>query len=220
MTSGHRKGTLYTLQHYFRTFWRGYNTSAWLASSMVAQFIDLGQPLWASSHSSKFSLDRALVYFYDCKCILWMNSFTELIHSEAHIVFSEALTDTKAISNLKLLPPYMVVFHFIPYWLSIFHTVVWSSLHFPSPVNRFSTCAICCAYFHHIFTISIIIIRISSYYNKFLILNKKFKFHCHFLPVQNGSFIIPLNFFIQNAQHLHSFHMLNMQYRVHSISTV
>lgn len=36
MTSGHRKGSLYTLQHYFRTFWRGYNSSAWLASSMVA----------------------------------------------------------------------------------------------------------------------------------------------------------------------------------------
>lgn len=53
-----------------------------------------------------------------------MDNFTELIHSEAHIVFSEALTDTKAISNLKLLPPYMVVFHFIPYWLSIFYVVV------------------------------------------------------------------------------------------------
>lgn len=165
MTSGHRKGTLYTPQHYFRTFWRGYNTSAWLASSMVAQFIDLGRPLWASSHSSKFSLDRALLYFYDCKCILWMDNFTELIHSEVHIVFPEALTDTKATNNLKLLPPYTVVFHFIPYRLSIFLMVLWSSLQFPSPVNHFSTCAICCVYFHYIFTISKYIIAISYYYN-------------------------------------------------------
>lgn len=160
MTSGHRQGTLCTLQHYFRTFWGGYSTSPSLASSVVAQFIDLGQPLWASNHSSKFSLDRALLYFYDCKCILRMDNFTELIHREAYIVFSEALNNTKATSNLKLLPLYMVVFYFISYRLSIFHMVLWSSLQFTSPLNHFTTCVICCAYFHHIFTTSI-----SHYYN-------------------------------------------------------
>lgn len=51
-----------------------------------------------------------------------------------------------------------------------------------------------------------------------LLINKKFKFHYHFLPVQNESLL--LHFFIQNAQHLHSYHMLNMQYRAHSINIV
>lgn len=53
-----------------------------------------------------------------------------------------------------------------------------------------------------------------------LLINKKFKFHYHFLPVQNESLLLLLHFFIQNAQHLHSYHMLNMQYRVHSINIV
>lgn len=89
------------------------------------------------------------------------------------------------------LPPYMIVLHLICYWLFIFVTVLWNSLQFPSLWNHVSTCAVCCAYFHH------------SIYHLYQLINKKLKCHHHFLPVGNESFILLLTFLFQNSHHLH-----------------
>lgn len=113
MTSGHRNGIPYTPRHHFRPFWRRYNTSTQLASSVFAQFTGLGQPLWASSHSSKFSLDRTLIYFYDCKHVLWMNNFTELLTGKPILSFKNS-DQCRTYQEFKtLLSPYMAVFHLI-----------------------------------------------------------------------------------------------------------
>lgn len=91
-----------------------------------------------------------------------------------------------------LLPPYMVVLNLICYWLSIFVIFLWSSYQFPSPVNHFSTCAICCAFFHQ------------SIYHLYQLINKKVKCHHHFLPVGNESFILLLTSLFQNSHHLYN----------------
>ena len=89
-----------------------------------------------------------------------------------------------------LLPPCMVVLCLICYWLFIF-LVLWSSLQFPSPANHFSTCAVCCAYFHH------------SIYHLYQLINKKLKCHYHFLPVGKELFTLLPTFLFQNSHHLH-----------------
>lgn len=103
-----------------------------------------------------------------------------------------------------LLSPYMFVLHLISPWLSIFVAVLWSFLQLPFPVNHSSICAICCIY------------------RLYQLINKKLKCRHHFLPVGNELFVIlPVSQLASpTRQDFRSYHMLNMQCTLYSVSAM